>query len=72
MKNRLSIARDELQRAGEFDAWIVNRDLDQAAAELYGIMACRARPAGNKPTQKGSGFHAKDGGRRGEPCRLPL
>ena len=42
VKNRLSIARDELQRAGEFDAWIVNRDLDQAAAELYGIMASRA------------------------------
>ena len=42
VKNRLSIARDELKRAGEFDAWIVNRDLDQAAADLYGIMASRA------------------------------
>ena len=41
VKNRLSIARDELQRAGEFDAWIVNRDLDQAAAELYETIARR-------------------------------
>lgn len=41
VRNRLAIAREELQRAGEFDAWIVNRDLDQAAAELYETIARR-------------------------------
>ena len=40
--NRLAIAREELGHAGEFDAWIVNRDLDQAAAELYAEMVRRA------------------------------
>lgn len=40
--NRLGIAKEELRCAGAFDAWIVNRDLDQAAKELYDVMAQRA------------------------------
>ncbi len=39
--NRLSIAKEELSHAGEFDAWIVNRTVEQAAGELYDEIARR-------------------------------
>ncbi len=39
---RLDTAREELARAGEFDFRIVNDTVEQAAAELYAVMARRA------------------------------
>ncbi len=39
IRRRLDIAREELGHAGEFDAWIVNHTLEQAAGELYRLMA---------------------------------
>ena len=42
VENRLAIAREELSHAGEFDAWIVNNTVRQAAADLYAVVARRA------------------------------
>ena len=41
IRRRLDIAREELGYAGGFDAWIVNHTLEQAAGELYRLMACK-------------------------------
>ena len=42
VQGRLKIAREELGYAGGFDAWIVNRTVEQAAGELYELIAQRA------------------------------
>ena len=42
VQRRLAIARDELARADEFDLQIVNHIPEQAAAELYDVVAQRA------------------------------
>ena len=42
VQGRLKIAREELSHAGGFDAWIVNRTIEQAAGELYELIARRA------------------------------
>lgn len=38
IERRLSVARSELAEAGRYDYWIVNEDLDAAAAALEGIV----------------------------------
>ena len=42
VQGRLKIAREELGYAGGFDAWIVNRTVEQAAGEMYELIAQRA------------------------------
>ncbi len=43
IQRRLARARQELQAEAEFDAVVVNDDLDQAQAELEGLMDLRQR-----------------------------
>lgn len=42
-KRRLRVARDELDAAGEFDATVVNDDVQRAAQELISLMAGMGR-----------------------------
>ena len=68
VQGRLKIAREELGYAGGFDAWIVNRTVEQAAGELYELIASGPEHC----FYKRSNLNAKDGGCRSQPCSLPL
>ncbi|MDQ3761940.1 MAG: guanylate kinase [Actinomycetota bacterium] len=45
LERRLQVAREELDAAGEFDATVVNDDVQRAAQELITLMVCTGRRA---------------------------